>query len=131
MNQCPNCQAMLNPKWAECLSCGCPVGESHYAQNERTAIQAEGGPSLPVEMVLENSILGATVPVELWPDRALVDGVSYSNEEMTDLIDRGLSAERLREIHMVKQSFEGKALTIEQAKALGGDRNERGNKEQT
>jgi hypothetical protein len=91
----------------------------------------KSGRQYPVAVKMESAILGATVPVELWPDRAEVEGVPYSNKEMRDLMSRGLSAERLREVHEVKRSFEGQTLTIEQAKALGGNRNERGNNEQT
>ena len=36
------------------------------------------------------------------PDQSVVDGCEYSNDELADLISRGLSADRLREIHQIK-----------------------------
>jgi len=107
MSQCQKCKAIINSKWAECIACGCPIDESDCSQNERAAIQAEGGPSFPVAMVLEGSILGAAVDVLLWPDRATVAGVEYSNDELKNLISRGLPAADLQTIHEVKKSFNG------------------------
>jgi hypothetical protein len=102
MSQCQNCKAMVNQKWAVCLSCG-------------AAIQADGGrdkPGIgpmeyPVKAKMDSSILGADVPVELWPDRAMVDGVEYSKQELADLLSRGLPAADLEMIHETKRSFDG------------------------
>ena len=77
--------------------------------------------SFPVAVKMESSVFGATVDVELWPDRAKVAGCDYSNTEMRDLIRRGLSHEQLLAIHEVKQIFEGHALTREEDKKWGGD----------
>jgi len=71
--------------------------EIEYALAERAAIQADGGQDIPysrpVEVVMESSILGGAVDVELWPDRAEVGGVEYSDDELKDLLSRGLPAD--------------------------------------
>jgi hypothetical protein len=94
-----------------------PDTEPEFAMDERAAIiDVDGGQdetipySGPVEMVLENSILGTTVDITLEPGRAVVDGVVYSKTEMVDLLSRSLSAAEVAEIHRIKQSFDGSVV---------------------
>ena len=100
MSQCQNCKAMVNQKWAVCLSCG-------------VAIQADGGQDKqipyigPVDVVMDSAILGAAVDVILEPDQATVGGVEYSKKELADLLSRGLPAADLRAVHEVKNQFDG------------------------
>lgn len=44
------------------------------------------------------------------PDQAMVGGVPYSNQELTDLISRGISAADLITVHEVIRSFEGHVI---------------------
>jgi hypothetical protein len=87
--------------------------EIEYAIDERKAIiDADGGQDsgpveYPVEVKMDSTILGADVTVELWPDRAELDGTSYTNKELADLIKRGLSAADLSVVHEVKKQFNG------------------------
>ena len=127
MNQCPKCKAIINPKWAQCLACGCAVAsgsnepqdpESHHTRNEPAAIQAEGSPSFPVAIKMECAILGAAVDVQLWADRAMVDGCEYSNQEMVDLKSRGLPAADLRKVHKVKKEFDGVVIPSEEVESF-------------
>lgn len=111
MRQCEQCGAVVNENWKACFSCGAKLKE----------IEAAWAYQYPVVIQMKSSSLGRTVRVELWPNRATVDGAEYSNKEMMDLKNRGFSHERLREIHEVKRSFEGQALTGEQEKEQGGD----------
>ena len=67
----------------------------------------ESGRQYPVEVKMESAILGAAVDVMLWPDRATVDGVEYSNDELKNLIGRKPSADDLRVVHEVKKQFNG------------------------
>jgi hypothetical protein len=85
--------------------------EIEYARAEREAIQADGGQDTgPVAIQMDSHILGGAVNVRLWPDRAEVAGVEYSNDELADLIKRGLPADDLRAVHEVKQAFDGKVV---------------------
>jgi hypothetical protein len=93
-----------------------PTTENEFAMDERAAIQADGGQdepgtgsgvSFPVAIVMDSAILGSTVDVMLWPDRAEVAGVQYSNAELVDLKSSGLPADDLRVVHRVKQTFDG------------------------
>ena len=45
----------------------------------------------------------------------MVDGVVYTNDELKDLLGRGLPAADLREVHLVKQEFEGTVIPSKQA----------------
>ena len=82
--------------------------EIEYARAERKAIQADGGKDAgPVAIQMDSHILGPDVPVELWPDRAMVAGVQYSSDELADLISRGISADDLRVVHEIKKTFNG------------------------
>ena len=89
-----------------------PTGENDFAQDERQAIQdVDGGVEpmpvdYPVPIVMNSAILGAMVEVMLWPDRATVDDVEYSQDELVDLKSRGLSAADLRATHEVKRNFD-------------------------
>ena len=93
-----------------------PDTEKAFSEDERQAIQdVDGGQDTkpveyPVEVKMDSSILGATVDVMLWPDRAEFDGVAYSNSELTDLKSRGLSAADLRAVHEVKKQFNGTVI---------------------
>ena len=85
--------------------------EIQYAHDDRHAIQdVDGGQDQPypgpVEVKIDSATLGV-VDVILEPDHATVDGVKYSNSELVDLIDRGLSAADLRTVHKVKKEFDG------------------------
>jgi hypothetical protein len=90
-----------------------PADEKDFARVEREAIvDADGGVEsmpveYPVEVKMESAILGATVDVMLWPDRAEVDGTIYTNKELTELKSRGLSAADLQTIHEAKKQFDG------------------------
>ena len=42
-----------------------------------------------------------------YSDKVVVDGAVYSQNELTDLIGRGLSSEDLKKIHEIKKSFNG------------------------
>lgn len=89
MNHCQNCKAMVNPKWTECLSCGCSLKAGRY------------------HMTMDSAILGAGIHVELHPDQATVDGVTYQNNELKDLLSRGFAADEIRAVHEVKGTFDG------------------------
>ena len=67
---------------------------------------------------MESAILGAAVDVELWPDRARVDDVAYSNNELADLLTMRLSADALLVAHETKKAFGGEVITLEEAQEL-------------
>ena len=73
----------------------------------------------PVAVKINSSILGATVDVSLEPDQAVVDGVEYSNGELTDLISRGLPSDGLRAVHEVKRTFQGQVVSTRQSEGYG------------
>ena len=64
----------------------------------------------PVRVAMKSAILGAAVDVLLWPDRATVDGVAYSLDELAELKSRGISAADLQTVHRVKHDFEGEVI---------------------
>ena len=90
-----------------------PQSEAAFTEDERQAIiDVDGGQDTkpveyPVAIKMESAILGATVDLMLWPDRAEVDGVQYSNEELKNLIGRKPSAADLQTIHEAKKQFDG------------------------
>ena len=93
-----------------------PTTEKEFAMDERQAIiEADGGQDsglveYPVAIVMKSTILGADVPVEFWPDRAEVDGVQYSNDELAELLSRGPPVADLRAVHETKKSFDGEVV---------------------
>jgi hypothetical protein len=91
-----------------------PTDEKTFSMDERLSLMVDGAESYPVSVTMESAPLGV-VGVLLWPDRAIVDGCEYSNAEMTDLKSRGLSHEKLLNIHEVKRGFEGQVITQAQA----------------
>ncbi len=113
MSQCWNYNAMVNPKWAEI-----PVQETDYVQDEPTAIvDVDGGHGAPgirlVEIKMDSAILGM-VDVIIFPDQAVVGGVTYTNSELADLLSRGLRADDLIAIHRFKKEFPGEAISKEE-----------------
>ena len=99
MKHCPNCNAIYNPRWEKCAACG----HSFKTDQPRT--------EYPISVKMESAILGAIVNVDLWPDRATVDGVNYSLPELRDLLSRKISHDGLREVHALKQEFEGTVIS--------------------
>jgi hypothetical protein len=138
MSQCQKCKAMVNQKWVECLVCGCPVDgcelssiesipmpkpedpETEHVRAEREAIVlVDGEPDIgpveyPVEVKMDSSILGATVDVLLWPDRAEVDGVQYTNDELKNLLSRNRDRGTMVAAHEAKRTFGGDVLDRKQ-----------------
>ena len=102
--------ANIAPKSEKLIEDPLPYAKKTSAQAERATIRLQGRHSFPVVVKMESGILGAVVDVNLWPDRATVDGCQYSNQEMLDLIGLGLSAGGLWEIHSVKKSFSGTVI---------------------
>jgi hypothetical protein len=102
MSQCQNCKAMVNPKWAACLSCGAAI----QADGEQNA----GPVEYPVPIKMDSPILRDSVDVLLWPDRAEVEGLEYSLDEIKALKSRGPSAADLMAVHEAKKAFEGKVI---------------------
>ena len=81
-----------------------PDTEPEFAQDERRAIiDVDGGPQ------------GHSMDVTLEPDRATVDGGQYSNDELADLLSRGLSAAEIQAVHETKRAFAG--MVIRQGEA--------------
>ena len=73
--------------------------------------EPDGDPvEYPVTIKMESAILGAAVDVFLWPDRATVDGVGYSNQELVDLKSSGLPADDLRVVNRIKKQFDGAVI---------------------
>ncbi len=72
----------------------------------------------PVAIKMNSGILGATVDVLLWPDKAEVDGCEYSNAELVDLLSRGISHDALREVHIIKHEFEGVVVPSKEVEKL-------------
>ena len=65
-----------------------------------------------VTIQMESPILGR-VGVSYdpaYPGRAVVGGVAYSQNELTDLLRRGLSLEDLAKIHEIKKQFNGEVM---------------------
>ena len=84
------------------------AGEVVRVKDERKVL-IESGRQYPV-VVMESAILGAAVDVVLKPDGAVVDGTSYTNKELTDLLSRGLPADDLRAVNEVKSVFDGEVM---------------------
>ena len=109
MDKCQKCKAIVNPKWTNCMACGCPIKNP-----DNDADGGQGVPCIdveyPISVKMKSAILGRDVKVNLWPDRATVDGTEYSLSELDDLIRRKLSHEDLRTVHCVKQDFEGAVI---------------------
>jgi len=89
-----------------------PRPDTEFARDEREAIiDVDGGPkvrtSFPVSIAMDSPILGGAVDVMLCPDRAEVAGITYSNDELKDLLSRGLAADDLRAVHETKNAFGG------------------------
>jgi hypothetical protein len=69
-------------------------------------MKEEIGSSFPVTVKMESKILGKTVDVRLWPDRAKVEGVSYTINELKTLISKGYSAANIRNNHEARKRSE-------------------------
>ena len=69
-------------------------------------MKAEIGTSFPVTVKMESAVLGKTVDVHLWPDRAKVENVSYTIEEMKTLLSKGFSAANIRNMHETRKRRE-------------------------
>ena len=106
--------ATIATKFEKVKSYPIPTDEKEFARDERQAIIDGGQDSGPVEYpavaVMKSAILGSDVPVELWTDRAEVDGTSYTNNELMDLKIRNLSADDLAAVHSVKKVFDGTVI---------------------
>ena len=66
----------------------------------------------PMTIQMESPILGR-VAVEWspsYPSRAVVGGVAYSQNELADLLRKGLSHADLQKIHEVKKQFGGEVV---------------------
>lgn len=108
-----------NPIYSKNLSGeGVSRVNSKESENEKgfpiPIIDVDGGHGVPgigpVAIKMKSSILGATVDVSLEPDQATVAGVEYSNDELKDLLSRGLSAADLQTVHEVKKQFDGAVI---------------------
>ena len=62
-------------------------------------MKEESGTSFPLIIKMESKVLGKSVDVHLWPDRAKVENVSYTFDELKTLLSKGLSAANIRNIH--------------------------------
>jgi hypothetical protein len=109
----------VNSKGSENKKGGYPIptDETEFAEDERRAIiDVDGGVEpmpvkYPVEVKMESAILGGTADVMLWPDRATVDGVQYTNDELKDLLSRNRDRETMVAVHEAKRGFSGEVLS--------------------
>ena len=69
-------------------------------------MKEEGGTSFPLTTRMESKVLGKTVDVHLWPDRARVEDVNYTLDELRTLISKGSSAANIRSIHEARKRSE-------------------------
>ena len=94
MNHCPICNAVYNPRWGRCASCGHRV-KADTDQNQ-------------IIHHMESAVLGRTVKMILdvsKADQVVFDGATYTLDEIRKLksLDRG----HLIQCHNVKTIFEG------------------------
>ena len=85
----------------------------------RAIIDVDGGVEAvpvkyPVDIKMESATLGTTVDVMLWPDRATVDGVQYTNDELKNLLSRNRDRGTMVAVHEAKRTFDGGVLDREQ-----------------
>ena len=66
-------------------------------------MKEEIGTSFPVTVKMESKVLGKSIDVHLWPDRAKVENVSYTIEEIKTLLSKGFSAGNIRNIHETRK----------------------------
>ena len=62
-------------------------------------MKEESGASFPVIVKMESKVLRKTVEVHLWPDRARVENVIYTLEEMKGILSEGVSHSKMKNIH--------------------------------
>jgi len=75
-------------------------------------MRAESGTSFPVIVKMESKVLGKTVDVHLWPDRARVENVTYTLEEMKGIISECVSQSKMKDIHESRKgmAYENQSL---------------------
>ena len=66
-------------------------------------MKEEIGTSFPVTVKMESLVLGKSVDVHLWPDRAKVENVSYTLDELRTLISKGPSPANIGNIHETRK----------------------------
>ena len=69
-------------------------------------MKEESGTSFPLIIKMESKVLGKSVDVHLWPDRAKVESVSYTIEELKALLSKSFSAANIRNIHETRKRSE-------------------------
>ena len=69
-------------------------------------MKEESGTSFPVTVKMESAVLGKTVDVHLWPDRAKIENVSYTIDEVKSLLSKSFSAANIRNIHEARKRSE-------------------------
>ena len=86
--------------------------EEEFATDESKAvIEFDGnhdvphpGKAFPFSFIMISVVIGE-VPVKVCQDMVMVDGVAYSNKEIKDLKNRGLSGTDMRAVHKIKKQF--------------------------
>jgi hypothetical protein len=115
MKKCSKCNAIINPRWAQCLACGYALDGAPAGDIETALIKHDGGPSGPQDRVItrqvDSKVLGRTVDMVLdrdKPNDVIFDGVPYTMDEMSRL--KGLDRESLIVAHDVKREFRGEVM---------------------
>ncbi|MBW2709903.1 MAG: hypothetical protein JRD04_11680 [Deltaproteobacteria bacterium] len=90
MRHCPECKAIVNPKWDGCIACG-------YKLADRL-----------IDCHVKSAVLGRTVKMILDPNtpgQVVFDGAKYAKAETDKL--KTLDRESLLSAHIIKREFEG------------------------
>lgn len=94
MKHCPECNAVYNPRWEKCASCGHPL-QVDPCQNQVTCSVESAILERAAKMVLDPNT----------PDQVVFDGVTYTMVEISKL--KTLDRESLIAAHNVKSMFGG------------------------